>query len=151
MRLKKEKFPRIRLAGVVVRGDKILLVKHQRNGQEYYLLPGGGLEWGETCARGLQREFEEELSLRVSVGPLLLVNESIEPKGRRHILNLTFIARIRGGVLKLKPDRRLQGVCWVNCRELRKLTFYPEIKKEILHAWKNKFKSPAKMVDTPWT
>ena len=49
----KARSPRIRVAGVLIRGDRILLVRHAREGRTYYLLPGGGLEWGETCAQGL--------------------------------------------------------------------------------------------------
>ena len=60
--------PRIRVAGVVTRRGRILLVEHERAGRRYHLLPGGGLEWGETCAAGLAREFLEEVSLRVRVG-----------------------------------------------------------------------------------
>jgi 8-oxo-dGTP diphosphatase len=151
MSSKTSKMPRIRLGGVVVQRGKILLVKHKRNDREYYLLPGGGLEWGETCAQGLNREFEEELSVQVKVGPLLMVNESIEPHGRRHILNLTFQARICGGTLNVNSDYRLKGVGWFDRKSFQKLIFYPEIRREILHAWKNKFKPQAKLIATPWT
>lgn len=143
--------PRIRVAGVAVRGDRVLVVRHRRAGREYYLLPGGGLEWGESCAQGLAREFAEELSLRVSVGRLLCVNESLEPHGRRHILNLTFHVRVKGGRFKVNRDRRLQGACWVRRRDLRRLTFYPEIRRPILAAWKDRFRGGLKFTETPWT
>lgn len=142
--------PRIRVAGVATRGDRILLVKHERDGRQYYLLPGGGLEWGETCAQGLAREFEEELSLKVAVGPLLFLNESIEPRGRRHILNLTFRVRLAGGTLRLHADRRLKAAEWVHRRDLMRLTFYPEIRKNLLQAWKKRFKLAPVFVTTPW-
>lgn len=143
--------PRIRVAGAAVRGDRILLVRHRRAGREYFLLPGGGLEWGETCAQGLAREFAEELSLRVSVARLLCVNESLEPHGRRHILNLTFHVRIQGGRLAVNRDRRLQGACWVRRDDLMRLKFYPEIRRPILAAWKNRFRGGLTLTETPWT
>jgi 8-oxo-dGTP diphosphatase len=146
-----KRLPRIRVAGVAVSGDRILLVKHRRDHREYFLLPGGGLEWGERCADGLAREFAEELSLRVSVGRLLCVNESLEPAGRRHILNLTFHVRIRGGRLQVNQDRRLQGAGWVRRQDLAKLTFYPEIRRPLLAAWKNRFREGLTMMETPWT
>ncbi|MCD4814454.1 NUDIX domain-containing protein [bacterium] len=145
-----ERLPRIRLGGVVVQKGKLLVVKHHRAGKEYFLLPGGGLEWGETCEAGLAREFMEELSLEIKVGSLLFINESIAPRGKRHILNLTFYARLQGGRLHLNPDRRLKGVCWVTPAELKQLTFYPEIREPILSAWKKRFKPVIKLVDTPW-
>lgn len=150
MNVKTEKHPRIRVAGIVTKRDKILLVKHVRNNQAYYLLPGGGLEWGETCQEGLAREFEEELSLGVRVGDLICVNESIEPHGKRHILNLSFRARIISGTLQVNQDRRLKGACWVDRNELMELTFYPEIRKTVLKAWDKKFKEGAVLIHTPW-
>lgn len=144
------RLPRVRLAGVAVRGDRILLVKHQRAGREYFLLPGGGLDWGEQCEVGLAREFREELSLKVSVGRLLFISESLEPRGRRHVLNLTYHVRIRGGTLRLHPDRRLKDARWVSRPELLRLTFYPEIRKPLLMAWENRFQDGTKTIVTPW-
>jgi len=46
---------------LVVRGKKILMVKHARPGQhEYYTLPGGGIESGETPEQAAIRELKEE-------------------------------------------------------------------------------------------
>jgi 8-oxo-dGTP diphosphatase len=146
----KKKMPRIRLAGVVVRNGKILLVRHERDKRSYYLLPGGGLEWGETCAAGLKREFMEELSLEISVGKLLLINESIAPQGKRHILNLTFAASLQKGILRVQTDRRLKAATWVTPQELRQLHFYPEIRQALLQAWKQGFKKGMTLVPTPW-
>ncbi len=150
MTAKIKKNPRIRLAGVVTRGNSILLVKHQRAGREYYVLPGGGLEWGESCEAGLAREFREELELEVAVGNLLIVSESIEPQGQRHILDLTFKARIIGGSLKLNPDSRLKGVDWVSREKLMNLRFYPEIRKDLLKAWQERFRSGITVMPTAW-
>lgn len=145
------RLPRVRVAGVWTRGTRLLLVEHERDGRRYHLLPGGGLEWGETCREALAREFAEELSLRVTPGRLLAVNESIEPRGRRHILNLTFHIRRASGTLRLHPDRRLKRAVWVERADLARLTFYPEIRSVILRAWARKFTLPAAWVTTPWT
>ncbi len=143
--------PRIRVAGVVTRGDKILLVRHERDGRMYYLLPGGGLEWGETCVQALVREFAEELSVNVSVGKLLLINESIDPKGKRHIVNMAFVAKLKSGDVTVNQDRRLKGAAWLSQKELKTITFYPEIRNALLRQWRAGFKLPATWVDTPWT
>jgi len=150
MTAKIKKNPRIRLAGVITRGNSILLLKHQRAGREYYVLPGGGLEWGESCAAGLAREFREELELEIAVGQLLIASESIEPQGCRHILDLTFRARIIGGKLKLNPDRRIKGADWISRERLMSLEFYPQIRKELLNAWKHRFKPGITVMPTAW-
>lgn len=142
--------PRVRVAGILINRAKILLVKHARAGHEYFLLPGGGLEWGETCAGGLVREFEEEVSLKVRVGPLLFISESIAPSGQRHILNMTFLVKQCSGTLKLNADRRLKAAEWVAKRDLLNLVFYPEMRQELVKAWNKKFKQPMRWVRTPW-
>ena len=45
---------------LIVRGNKILMVKHRINGKEYYTLPGGRIEDGETPEQAAMRELQEE-------------------------------------------------------------------------------------------
>lgn len=149
MSMKKQ--PRIRVAGVITKGDRLLVINHERDGRSYYLLPGGGVEWGETSQVALRREFMEELSLDIKVNQLLFVNESIEPSGKRHILNLTFKAALKPGqTIEVHTDQRIKGACWLDKGELKKVVFYPEIRPDLLKAWQQGFKTGAVMIDTPW-
>jgi len=45
---------------IVIRDNKILMVKHEHDGRKYYTLPGGGLEDGETPEQAAIRELWEE-------------------------------------------------------------------------------------------
>ena len=45
--------------------------------EKFYRLPGGGIEFGETAAEALQREFKEEIGVEISVGKKLGVYENI--------------------------------------------------------------------------
>ncbi|MBH1940652.1 NUDIX hydrolase [Mobilitalea sibirica] len=49
---------------LVTRGNKILMVKHKQYGLEYYCLPGGGIEDGETPEDTAFRELQEECLVR---------------------------------------------------------------------------------------
>ena len=53
------------IKGVLLLGDRIVLVKNPRNEWE---LPGGRADAGESHAQTLAREFEEELAIAVRVG-----------------------------------------------------------------------------------
>jgi 8-oxo-dGTP diphosphatase len=59
-----------RYQGAIVRGDEILLIRHVEhgvNGRSYWLLPGGGIEDGETEEECVIREMWEETKLVVQV------------------------------------------------------------------------------------
>ena len=64
----------IRYQGAIVQDEKILLIRqrHHDTGVSYWLLPGGGIEEGESEEECVQREMQEETNLRVSVERLLL-------------------------------------------------------------------------------
>jgi len=48
---------------LVVREDKILMVKHRHGEEEWYCSPGGGIEEGETPERAAIRELREECNV----------------------------------------------------------------------------------------
>ena len=52
-----------RVQAIVVRRRRVLMVKHRQNGQEWWCLPGGGQELGETPEQGAIRELREECNV----------------------------------------------------------------------------------------
>jgi len=63
-----------RYQGAIVRNHSILLIRHRENesGRSYWILPGGGIEPGETEEDCVRREMQEETNLDVRVVSLLL-------------------------------------------------------------------------------
>ena len=72
---------RIRVAGIILINDGIALM-HRKDVlkrpemPEYYTIPGGGLEEGETYEEGTKREIKEEFGIDVKVEKLLYEQES---------------------------------------------------------------------------
>lgn len=128
---------RIRIALVILKDNKILLLQHYKNGKKYWLLPGGGLQYGETIENCAIRELKEETNLDIKLNKLLLISESIPPDKHRHIVNLYFQAIIISGKLKLGAEKPLNDIRFFELSELNELIFYPNIKKELLHILHN--------------
>jgi 8-oxo-dGTP diphosphatase len=65
---------RTRYQAAILRDDEILLIRHSEHadGHTYWLLPGGGIEAGESEIACVQREVREETNLEVEVEGLLL-------------------------------------------------------------------------------
>jgi 8-oxo-dGTP pyrophosphatase MutT (NUDIX family) len=63
-----------RYQGAIILNDQILLIKYRqyKDGFEYWVLPGGGREEGETAEECVKREMKEETNLDVVVERLLL-------------------------------------------------------------------------------
>ena len=74
--------PRIRVAALLGWQDRVLLCRQEKPGKEYWLLPGGGVDGGETLIEALRRELREELGIESDVqfeGPIAIV-DSIAPE-----------------------------------------------------------------------
>ena len=69
-----------RYQGAIIRDHHILLISHtdHKTGRTYWLLPGGGMEPGESEEECVAREMREETSLVVHIERLLLNEEAAE-------------------------------------------------------------------------
>lgn len=125
------KEPRIRVSGILKKDDKILFVKHRKKGEEYYLLPGGGVDFGETFETALKREFLEEVNINISVDKLCIISEGVDPKGEKHIINLVFLVDYVSGEIVLPDEERIVGIEYLEVTNLNNYIIYPNIKQEL--------------------
>lgn len=92
---------RIRVCGICISNEQILMVRHRFLGNEniFWSPPGGGMQFGESAPETLKREFLEETGLVVEAGEMLFVNEFIKPP--LHAVELFFqIKTFSGSVIK---------------------------------------------------
>ena len=64
-----------RAVAVVVRDGRVLVIRRRHRGRDYTVLPGGGVEPGESPQQAAERELAEEASMRGRATTLLLEGE----------------------------------------------------------------------------
>ncbi len=125
--------PRVRVAALMMLDGKVVTVRHRAGAAVYHLLPGGGVDYRETLESALLREIREETGLEARVGSPLFINDTIDPRGARHLVNITFAAQVTGGAVTDSPlDDRVEAVELVDPADLEKLDMRPPIATHLL-------------------
>jgi ADP-ribose pyrophosphatase YjhB (NUDIX family) len=87
----RERF-QMRAAGIALRDGHLLV--HRAIVEDFWTLPGGRVERGESAGETLAREMVEELGQQVEVGPLVCVVENFFELGSRRYHELGLYHRM---------------------------------------------------------
>lgn len=113
----------IAVHGIIRQHDKIL-VTHRSSVNDYKPLqwdfPGGKLEPGETPEQGLEREIQEETSLKVTIDSIDYIFPMLEELPEREYILLVYECQYIGGEITLNPEEH-DEYRWVTFEELPKL------------------------------
>jgi ADP-ribose pyrophosphatase YjhB (NUDIX family) len=127
--------PRIRVSVVLRRENRILLVRQEKPGREYWLLPGGGVNAGESLVDALFRELAEELGLDEDLpfeGPVAIA-DSIAPPGApaKHVVHIVFAAQLGGRSLErvISSDPAVRNHRLFDLDELHGIALHPPIQR----------------------
>ena len=119
----------IRAQGICFDGRSLLCARHRRGGAEYWVLPGGHAEPGESLREALVREMAEETGLLVREARLWAVSE-FRGAGR-HVLDVAFWIDAWDGVPVLGGDPEdpgaghLRGQEWIDQAALEGIELRP--------------------------
>lgn len=118
---------RIVVRGICVHEGRIVVIRRQKKGEEYIVLPGGGINRDEPEAKAVEREIAEETGVVVRALRRVLVIPESEEFSRHHIWRCEFVS----GEPHLDPNseeaqRSIPGVntyepCWMDVEEVRKV------------------------------
>ena len=132
--------PRIRVSAILRRESRILLVRHEKQGREYWLLPGGGVSRGETLVDAVKRELAEEVGIEEDFlleGPVALA-DSISPPGwpQKHVVHIVFAGALGDRSLErvTSGDPAVHNHRLFDVEELAGLALHPPIQR-FLSRW----------------
>ncbi len=122
--------PKVAVAVVVLKDDRILLVKRAFNPfQGLWMLPAGFVDAGEDPERAAVREVKEETNLAVKITELIMVLSGQEYDKGAHII-IVYRAEVKDGQLSAGDDAAQAE--YFRLEDLPPLAF--ESSKEILSA-----------------
>ncbi|MBI5115382.1 NUDIX domain-containing protein [Candidatus Poribacteria bacterium] len=146
---------RIRVSAICRKNDSLLLVEHEKEGLRYWLLPGGGMQAGETAGDAVVRETLEETSLRTKSGRLVCICESVSPDRSRHIVHFLYESTLvpvqeapPGGSGSLDP--RVRRHEFIPVSSLKKLTLYPPIQEWLIKGLSEGFLDAPEYLGALW-
>jgi inorganic pyrophosphatase len=124
---------RHRAAVFVIDKDKVLLFYRLKNGQEYYAVPGGGVEPDETPKQAAVRELKEETNLDITLGEKI---GEFEEDGNHQYF---YIAKSWSGTLKFGGEElerqsptNVYRLEWVPIETLNDIDLRDEARKTLL-------------------
>lgn len=119
---------RVRVAGLVVESEKLLVLVYSYPKGRVYAIPGGRIEPGEFAAQTLVREFREELGVEISVGNLRFVGEMQAQENIGQTLHLIFQVSILSGQPCLNSEETsAASFQWVDMDSISKVALYPDL------------------------
>lgn len=111
----------VTIDAIIVKNDKILLVKRAANliNPNKYALPGGFLDRDETTRDAIAREIKEETGYECKSATLFRINDKPDRIGEDR-QNVDFVFLVEVGEQVSKPDKEINELVWFELDSLPK-------------------------------
>lgn len=112
--------PRLTSAVLVINDGKFLLAeRNKENYNGYWIIPGGGVKFGETIQDAAIREIKEETNLDVEIIKQIGYKEVINVPGNYHSIVFFYLAKPKHTNIEAKED--VSSAKFFNVEEIKQL------------------------------
>ncbi len=120
-----------RVVGILIKDSKLLLIHRNRDGNEFWVFPGGSKENDETVEEGVVREIGEEASIKSETVKLLYTHRYSDLDNTQYF----YLCKYISGIPKLGDFNELQTMkegnqtykpVWVSIYKLPEMLVYPQ-------------------------
>lgn len=124
----------MRVAGIIIQEGRILLMFRRKDGQEYFAIPGGMVEKGETEEHAVVRQVFEETGYAVEIGQELWKHSGVKGKEKFYLMkNITGLEELGGPEAEINSEENYYELKWVPLVDLEGTNLLPkEIKQKII-------------------
>ncbi|MEK7681066.1 MAG: NUDIX domain-containing protein [Patescibacteria group bacterium] len=126
---------KVKRAGIIlIKHKKILLIKRNKYGNQYYAMPGGTVEPNESVEQSAKREITEETNLKFKIDPTRKPIHIYSPREEYYFFGTHVRGKAElGGPEKLRNDENNSyELQWIPTDKLEKINLIPEILKQNL-------------------
>ena len=112
------------------KNDAVLMIKRASEPDKgLWSIPGGMVEYGETCEEATIREVNEETSLKIKLDKILkIINKIIysSEKIKYHFIIVDYLAKDYIGTIRASDDAL--EASWIKYKDLNKYSIVPSVK-----------------------
>lgn len=122
--------------GLIIYNNKVLLIKRNNNGDQYYAIPGGKKEKGESIEQTVVREVFEETGINISIINKIGVGNG--PKRSHHF----YLCKYLGGNIVPEQNKKASATntynpVWLDIDTTMRTTIQPDCLKNMLFNYLN--------------
>lgn len=113
--------PRVGVGVIVLNKEgNVLIGKRKGSHAQFYSIPGGHLDEGETFEEAAIREVKEELDIEIKNPQVVAVTNNLETfrQEKLHYISIILLAKEFSGTPRIMEPEKCEEIVWVNPRNL---------------------------------
>ncbi|HYF10310.1 MAG TPA: NUDIX hydrolase [Candidatus Paceibacterota bacterium] len=112
--------------GVIVSPQGRVVVCRNAHDQDFWDLPGGVLNTGETLEEGLVREIREEIGVEPTIGKILGAWTFTKRNSGKQTVAIAFLGALEETARFSFDDGEIAEVRWIGKEDLKEIRLFPE-------------------------